>query len=249
MTKHHTTTGYRFAPVPEDLLYDPTIDHLAVRVYAVLMRHGLTPDSCYPTHRRIAELVGVAARSIQRPLRRLEEAGWVERVPRFDDRGDRISDGFVVHTAAQHSEDTAHLSVEAPRSPARPHRAPERGLKENHENENQGTILDVDPAPSSAPTVDPFDEFWEVYPRRVAKGSARTAFARAAKQAGADVVVEGARRFAADPNLPEERFVPHPATWLRSERWVDGPLPARGPAPRRAKVETDRDAPAGRVEM
>ncbi len=74
---------------------------------------------------------------------------------------------------------------------------------------------------------DRFDDFWSVYPRRVGKDAARRAFAKAARSAGADVVVEGARRFAADPNLPEKQFIPHPSTWLARGSWEDEPLPPR----------------------
>lgn len=72
-----------------------------------------------------------------------------------------------------------------------------------------------------------FSEFWQVYPRKVGKGAAKKAFAKAHAKANGDVVL-GAQRFAADPNLPyEKNFIPHPATWLNDERWDDEPLPHR----------------------
>lgn len=73
-----------------------------------------------------------------------------------------------------------------------------------------------------------FADFWKTYPRRVGKGAARRAWAAAVRKTGDPaVVLVGARRYAADPNLPEPQFIPHPATWLNGERWADGPLPAR----------------------
>lgn len=82
----------------------------------------------------------------------------------------------------------------------------------------------VPPGPSEN---DRFDEFWSVYPRRVGKAAARKAFRQAARNAGAAVVVAGARRFAADPNLPDPQFIPYPATWLNRGSWDDEPLPPR----------------------
>lgn len=73
-----------------------------------------------------------------------------------------------------------------------------------------------------------FDEFWSAYPRKVGKGAARRAWAQAttAGVSPADMIA-GARRYAADPNRPSDvRYVPHPATWLRAERWLDEPEPA-----------------------
>jgi hypothetical protein len=132
---HHTSTSYRFAPIPEALLYADDVSDKALRVYGALMRHGLDPSSCYPSHARIGELIGCAARSIQRPLRELEAAGWIERVRRIDpDTGQRITDGFHVHTAnAQMRAPTALVSVEGS---AQDHRAPER-VEGEQENESQ----------------------------------------------------------------------------------------------------------------
>lgn len=96
---HHTTVEVHWAPIPEAVLYDPSLGDKAVRVYGTLMRHGLDPSTCHPSHVRLAELVGCAPRSIQRPLRELEEAGWIERVPRFDAFGQRMTDGFHVRSA------------------------------------------------------------------------------------------------------------------------------------------------------
>jgi hypothetical protein len=30
-----------------------------------------------------------------------------------------------------------------------------------------------------------------------------------------------------DPNLPDEQFIPHPATWLNAGGWDDPPFPSR----------------------
>lgn len=94
----HVRTDYRFAPIPEDLIYDRTISALALRVYATLMRHGLDPASCYPSHARIADLVGVSPRSVHRPLKDLETAGWIDKVKRLNDRQERMTDAYFVNT-------------------------------------------------------------------------------------------------------------------------------------------------------
>jgi hypothetical protein len=71
-----------------------------------------------------------------------------------------------------------------------------------------------------------FNHFWNVYPRKQGKGKAKEAFIKAVKEvANVGTVLEGAERYAADPNLPDPQFVPMPATWLNQERWDDGPLP------------------------
>jgi len=91
------TTDYSFSQIPEELLYDPTINTTAKCIYAVLFRHGVDPDSCYPSHQRIAGLLGLSKRSIQRPLKALVDAGWIEAVPRLDPHGGPSSNGYHVH--------------------------------------------------------------------------------------------------------------------------------------------------------
>lgn len=78
------------------------------------------------------------------------------------------------------------------------------------------------------PRVRPgFAEFYLIYPRKVGREAARKAFEKAVKATTPEAVIEGARRFAADPNLPDKQFIPHPATWLNAGRWDDEPLPPR----------------------
>jgi len=78
-----------------------------------------------------------------------------------------------------------------------------------------------------------FDEFWDIYPRKVGKQDACKAFERALRNATVEEILEGVKRFKADPNRVPT-FTPHPATWLNQGRWSDEPLPSRTPevAPR-----------------
>jgi hypothetical protein len=83
-------------------------------------------------------------------------------------------------------------------------------------------------APSAKGGGDGFDEFWSLYPRKVAKGRARAAFAKAvAAGVPAEEIIAGLRR-----GLPamrerieagEVRYVKHPGTWLAAECWLDVP--------------------------
>jgi len=73
-----------------------------------------------------------------------------------------------------------------------------------------------------------FDEFWEIYPRKAGKQEARKVFQRALSNATLAEILEGARRYAADPNR-QPQFTAHPATWLNQGRWSDEPLPPRTP--------------------
>jgi hypothetical protein len=109
-------------------------------------------------------------------------------------------------------------------------------LAENATQPQQQALLPTVTSPLSRPlpaalgsdTDVWFADFWRTYPRKTSKRDARKAWASAVRRTGDPaVVLAGARRYAADPNLPEQQFIPHPATWLNGDRWDDGPLPAR----------------------
>ena len=72
-----------------------------------------------------------------------------------------------------------------------------------------------------------FESFWNVYPRKVGKESARRAFAKAALLSNPLIIIGGADRMASDPNLPEAAFIPHAATWLNRGGWGDEPYPKK----------------------
>jgi hypothetical protein len=76
-------------------------------------------------------------------------------------------------------------------------------------------------------TADGFAEFWNAYPKKVAKLAAEKAFAAAAKR-GADpaAIIEAAKLYAASERMRIERehtpqYTKHPATWLNGGCWDD----------------------------
>lgn len=123
-----------------------------------------------------------------------------------------------------------------------------------------GGAVWVSPEPSIEPSIKnhPFNAqkierlfnlFWDVYPRRVGKIAAQKAFAKAIKGADAEMIIEAAKSFADDPNLPvNKQFIAHPTTWLNEGRWSDGPLPERVKSAEelavlaRERAEKDREA-------
>lgn len=132
--RHVTNESLPFAMIPEALLYDRTLSDKAVRLYGALRRHGDDPSNCYPSKRRLGDLLGCAPASINRPTRELEDAGWVRRVPREGPTGEQTSHGYFVFAAprissaggAQESEGGGALeNAGPPRTGARQKRASE----------------------------------------------------------------------------------------------------------------------------
>jgi hypothetical protein len=67
----------------------------------------------------------------------------------------------------------------------------------------------------------PFEDFWTLYPRRLAKKDAVKAWTRMSHKARVDALtalVDWRRVWLARGEI---EFIPHPATWLNGERWED----------------------------
>lgn len=178
---------------------------------------------CYPSVERIGREAGIGRRqTIKDAMNRLIARGLVVRAvnaaPDVRIPGNRRPNLYYLNLTAGGTETAPPERVGDSESDARG-----LGLRASG-----GT--DTEPQTVSEPPVEPthartaFDEFWSAYPRKVGKPTARTAFFRAVKRgSNPDAIVAGARRCAREWKAAktEERFIPHPSTWLNDDRWND----------------------------
>jgi hypothetical protein len=75
-------------------------------------------------------------------------------------------------------------------------------------------------APKTEETCELFQDFWEAYPRKIAKAAAGKAWVKLTTATRALAIV-GAKRFA--PMVTKPDFIPYPASWLNSGGWDDNP--------------------------
>jgi hypothetical protein len=69
-----------------------------------------------------------------------------------------------------------------------------------------------------------FDEFWKLYPKKVAKADARKAWEQTEKiRPPVEKVLEAVKTATKTEAWRQDggKFIPYPATWLRGERWED----------------------------
>lgn len=72
-----------------------------------------------------------------------------------------------------------------------------------------------------------FENFWKLYPRKIAKGNAEKAWEKIKpdEKLVADIIAAIAKQ---KPTWTDPKFIPHPATWLNGKRWLDGVEVATG---------------------
>lgn len=96
-------------------------------------------------------------------------------------------------------------------------------------------------------SVSAFEQFWNVYPKKIGKGAARKAWEH--KHPQLEVVLAAVTAQIGFPEWQRDRgrFIPHPATWLNQERWCDQPHTGNGT--RASLNENWKDQPTGEVKL
>lgn len=199
------------------------------------------PAEYSPSLNTIAADTGLNRASVKRHLNVLESAGWISRSRSTNAAADHQPTRYRLGVPPRRTESLGAESAQSPRrteslglgaqsSEAR------RTVRPNQTSTRPKPEQDTLPAarrPADPYAADGFSEFWDAYPRKVAKRAAATAYAAAVKR-GADRadVIKGAERYRDDPGR-EPRFTPHPATWLNGDRWLDA-------APERPLNRTER---------
>ena len=228
------TTG--FTLVSNSTLQDERLSYRARGILAAILSR---PDGWETNSATLAKQGREGRDAIRVALTELEHAGYLRRETLRGEGGQFVTRVTVYDSPAPENPASAdqHMATSpAPENPASESQAPKR------EGETEGKNEDT-PANASAGAF--FDDFWTAYPRHIGKAAARRKFLSVCSgksKTDPAAVVAGAQRFAVliQKSKTEERFVPHPTTWLNAGRWEDEtpevqpdpdrPKPARMPA-------------------
>lgn len=190
-------------------------------------------QNCWPGQQTIAEKASVSERTLRRILSELEDDGYIKRARRNTQTGFRTSDSY-------------HLEILPAESAGR---TPPTGQKSAPTGQlrttNRPTV-----AGTGEPSVEPsvkeslsapngFDEFWQVFPRKVYINNARREW-DALMKAGEDPerIIRAAVRYDTEvrQQQTEERFIKAPAAWLGGGGWMN----YDAPAPQPVRLDSDR---------
>lgn len=182
--------------------------------------------ACWPSHKTLAKDAGMSPRAVLDNMFVLEGAGLITRSQRFRGDGTRSTDlitlvsGYATiappaaESASEHTKAAAQNLVTEP---------------------GKGTDVVMR-------AREPFEIFWEAYPRKVAKVAARKAWRAVPAKIGMDDLMELTRRFADHVIGKDPEHIAHPATWLNGERWTDE-------LPDRSQTDGQSTRGAGRVDF
>ena len=171
-------------------------------VLFVLANYSNENNQSYPSISTISRQSCCQYRTVIRALKELEESGFIQKMPRFNDKGqtsnlytvggDNIDRGGVTETTPNTKEDTINnIKI--------------RGDKKD------------------TPYTDEFKKWWELYPRKAgSKKEAFKVFQKVLKKEEYGRIYIATEIFSYNirlQNLTDVKFIPYPVTWLRQERW------------------------------
>jgi biotin operon repressor len=213
---HHSFDDH-FTQIPNDWLRDKRISLGAKGLLAQLLSHA---PGWRISQESLGRDNGVGRDAIRTLINELLEAGYLMRSEERE-RGEKGYLGGYTYTTQDPTQDI----------PTQDNPLLKKNItKKNNLKNNERIYSDSE-----------FDSFWSFYPKKVDKGAALRAFIRAIKKQDADTIIERAKTYAEDPNLPEKQFIKNPATWLNAEAWNNGPLPKRKTTDSKALEEWAND--------
>jgi hypothetical protein len=89
------------------------------------------------------------------------------------------------------------------------------------DSEPKPHITHKNPKSTSKRNFDGFDDFWNLYPRKVGKADARKAWSTAKHLPDLATLRTAIEKQTASEQWRNPKYIPHPSTWIRGERWND----------------------------
>jgi hypothetical protein len=218
LIRGHHAFDDQFAQIPNAWLRDSRLSLKAIGLLGQIMTHS---PGWNMSINSLASRNNVGRDQIRTAILELEKCGYLTRQQSRED-------GRFSETIWRTSDPSEIPLSDNPTSvnPTTKNTIP----KEDQIKNNERTFSDSE-----------FDTFWSYYPKKVDKGAAIRAFRKAVKDEAVAVIIEGAQRYADDPNLPDKQFIKNPATWLNAEAWNNGPLPERKKTDAKALEEWAND--------
>ena len=176
-------------------------------LYWIADHHNSETGLCFPSIGILSEECDLDRSTVIRHIDFLERAGLLMRVHRKRNNGSSTSNGYQLVLEKQ-----PVVNCDPPRRKMRP--PPVVNCDPlNLGSNNLGSIT------INITTI--FDSMWEMYPKKVGKGTARKALAKALAKAPADKIQHSLALFVRAFGSQDKKFMPHLATWLNGERWDD----------------------------
>lgn len=192
-------------------------------LYWLADHHNGETGRCFPSLKTLERECEMSRPAIIRHLSTLEDAGLISREQRKRDNGSQTSTAYNLHLVPVTECNTpCSETLQPPVTKRHPHNL---GIL----NLGIEPVLEANASKSVIARIDDdFSEFWERYPRKVAKPNAKKAYAKARKSHEHDKIMFGLSQHLPILMSKETQFIPHAASWLNGEQFNDEPEQQNG---------------------
>jgi predicted transcriptional regulator len=205
-----------FAQVPNSAIRDPEISPNAFRLLAYLMSHK---EGYELTYGQIERQTTLGRYAINEAIRVLTDKGWLRTERTKKDNGQFGPTSFHILDPEQPDEvnpvagdsSAGHSTMEQPTDIKNTNYLEKTKDKEQH--------------------LKSFEEFWKLYPKKVAKSDALKAWNKAIKTKTAERLLELTKAYA-EGKLPDITYIPYPASWLNKELYESVEVAEAKPLPK-----------------
>jgi hypothetical protein len=180
----------------------------AQKIVLLMLSHRHNPDiGCFPSSKKLAEDCNISTSSVFAHLAALEGKGLIKRKGRARENGQQTSNEYDLNMGVQNLDGgIQNLDKGYPKSGHPP-------------IQNLGTNNHVIINHVNEPIL--FNDAWLAYPRKVGKGQAEKAWAKAIKKIDERQLCKLLSQYIDSLVFKDSKFIPHLSTWLNGERWRD----------------------------
>jgi hypothetical protein len=216
----YETQQVPFEQIPHWLLDKATGNE--VLLYLTLRRYAMGKEECWPSRETLAWDLDLSAKTVQRLLKKLQEYGALEIEARFTDSGRQTSNVYRImwdepktgQECPPPLDTNDHAEVVAPDQ--------DPGTPMTHEDIPNRSIQTIGQSVTALADKQ-FDEFWEIYPRKVGKPQAKKAFRKALEEISLEEILSCTTAYRLARRGEDPKFTKHPATFLNAKPWLDEP--------------------------
>lgn len=211
--------GY-FAVIPAPVLTNQELPDKAKLLYAVISALATERGYCWATDAALAQRLKCGERTISRSVSQLKELGFVHTdvVPASEKKGGKERRIFVGAYAVEGIASFVYTGIA-------------KNGETNIYSLNNINNPPISPLPQNQ---DLFNRFWNLYPKKKGKESAKKAWGKLnPDDALCHVMSAALKRQIKSEDWTKDggKYVPYPATWLNGRRWEDEDAGQAGDAP------------------
>lgn len=208
----------------------PNIKHLGglkattTATYLWICSYADENGQCFPKRKTLAEKIQVDVKTIDRAITELCEIGLLEKSHKFNGSA-QSSNKYQILIKEEGGRDTTPIGGATPDTQGGRHHTHTELNPLNYTNLTKESV-----SQSLEGWENNFETFWGKYPRKVGKGKARDSYKIALsgdkkkkkEPVAAETILNALEaQISAGKFRCEERYIPHPVTWLNQERWAD----------------------------